>query len=331
MTIRDVARYAGVSPATVSRVLNHSPHPVSERGRRRVLAAARKLAYIPNMLARSLLTQQTAAIGVLIPDVSNPYYAAILRGIEDAIAPSGRTVILCNTDRRREQQRLYLRALMERRVDGVIIAGGSFGRAEMSVVGGAVPVVMIGRHRARFPQVRVDNVAAGAMATEHLLALGHRRIACLAGPSSSLSACDRVAGYRQALEAAGLSPDPALIREVGFTPVGAGQAVAALFQLDPPPSAIVAANDQVAIGAIRALHELGHRVPDDVSVVGFDDTPLASYTVPSLSTVAVPTYDLGRTAVELLLKILRGMRAQSVVLPCTLRVRESTKAYGGRE
>jgi len=331
MTIRDVARYAGVSPATVSRVLNRSAHPVSERGRRRVLDAARRLAYIPNMLARSLLTQQTAAIGVLIPDVSNPYYAAILRGIEDAISPSSRTVILCNTDRRPEKQRLYMRALMERRVDGIVIAGGSFGRAELAVAGRNVPVVMIGRHRARVPVVRVDNVAAGAMATEHLLALGHRRIACLAGPSTSLTAADRVAGYRKALEAAGLPADPALVREVGFTPAGAAQAVAGLFRADPPPTAIVAANDQVAIGAIRALHELGYRVPDDVSVVGFDDTPLASYTVPALSTVAIPTYELGRAAVALLLKMLEGQRVLSVVLPCTLRVRESTKAYGGRE
>jgi DNA-binding LacI/PurR family transcriptional regulator len=169
------------------------------------------------------------------------------------------------------------------------------------------------------------------MATQHLLTLGHRRIACLAGPSSSLTASDRVSGYRKALAAAGVPPDPALIREVGFTPAGTAQAVAALFRVDPPPSAIVAANDQVAIGAIRALHELGYGVPDDVSVMGFDDTPLASYTVPALSTVAIPTYELGRTAVELLLKILEGIRAHSVVLPCTLRVRESTKAYGGRE
>jgi LacI family transcriptional regulator len=120
---------------------------------------------------------------VLIPDVSNPYYAAVLRGIEDATGPSGRTVILCNTDRDPDKQRLYLRALMERRVDGLIIAGGSFGRAEINITGASLPLVMIGRHPARFPSVRIDNVDAGAMATGHLLALGHRRIAHMAGPS----------------------------------------------------------------------------------------------------------------------------------------------------
>jgi len=324
VTIRDVARHAGVSPATVSRVLNPSSHPVSARGRRRVLAAAQKLAYIPNLLARSLLTNQTAALGVLIPDVSNPYYAAILRGIEDAVGSIGRTVILCNTDRDPEKQRLYLRALLERRVDGLIIAGGSFGRSESEITGGDLPVVMIGRHPARFPSVRIDNVEAAALATRHLVALGHRRIVHLAGPAVSLTASDRLKGYRRALEAAAIPVEPALIIEVGFTPLRAGAAVRAAFETGRRPTAILAANDQVAIGAIRALHELGLRVPDDVSVVGFDDTPLASYTIPSLTTVAVPTAELGRTAVAMMAVALEGQRVASVVLPCELRMREST-------
>lgn len=344
VTIMDVARTAGVSPATVSRVLNRSAHPVSARGRRRVLDAARRLGYIPNLLARSLLTHRTAALGVLVPDVSNPYYAAVLRGIEDAVGSTGRTVILCNTDRSPEKQRLYLRALMERRVDGLIVAGGSFGRAEAGLTGG-LPVVMIGRHPARFPSVRIDNVEAAALATAHLIALGHRRILHLAGPSVSLTAADRVQGFRRALAAAGIPPQHGLIAEVGFTPARAGAAVLAAFAPAPRtargragtrggrgagragggrPTAVLAANDQVAIAAIRALHELGLRVPRDVSVVGFDDTPLASYLVPSLTTVAVPAYELGRTAVSLMAAALEGRHAASVVLPCELRVREST-------
>jgi LacI family transcriptional regulator len=320
----DVARRAGVSPATVSRVLSQSSHPVSARGRRRVLAAVQKLAYIPNILARSLLTNQTAALGVLIPDVSNPYYAAVLRGIEDAVGSTGRTVILCNTDRDPEKQRLYLRALMERRVDGLIVAGGSFGQAETEITGADLPVVMIGRHPARYPSVRIDNVQAAARATGHLIALGHRRIVHLAGPSVSLTAADRLKGYRQALEAASIAPEPALVVEVGFTPLRTGDAVRAVFTGTRRPTAVLAANDQVAIGAIRGLHEVGLRVPDDVSVTGFDDTPLASYTVPSLTTMAVPAYELGRSAVALLAAVLEGRRPPSVVLPCELRVREST-------
>lgn len=324
VTILDVARRAGVSPATVSRVLNQSSHPVSARGRRKVLAAAQKLAYIPNLPARSLLTNQTAALGVLIPDVSNPYYAAVLRGIEDAVGAIGRTVILCNTDRDPRKQRLYLRALMERRVDGLIVAGGTFGRGESEVTGDDLPVVMIGRHRARFPSVGIDNVAAAALATRHLIALGHRRIAHLAGPAVSLTAADRLRGYRLALEAASIAVDAGLVVEVGFTPLRAGAAVRAACRDRRRPTAILAANDQVAIGVIRALHELGLRVPDDISVVGFDDTPLASYTVPSLTTVAVPSYELGRSAVALMAAVLDGRRPASLVLPCELRVREST-------
>jgi LacI family transcriptional regulator len=330
MTIRDVARRAGVSPATVSRVLSRSAHPVSERGRRRVLAAAQQLAYIPNLLARSLLTHQTAALGVLIPDVSNPYYAAVLRGIEDAAGPGGRAVILCDTDRNPDKQRLYLRALMERRVDGLIIAGGSFGRAEIDIIGESLPLVMIGRHQARIPSVRIDNVHAGALATGHLVSLGHRRIAHMAGPSVSLTAADRLKGYRRALEGASIAPEPDLEVEVGFAPARAGEAVRALFETQAVPTAVVAANDQVAIGVIRALHELHLTVPGDVSVVGFDDTPVASYIVPSLTTVAVPTHELGRTAVALLTAMLDGRRAASVILPCDLRVRESTSAPRGR-
>lgn len=330
-TIRDVALRAGVSPATASRVLNRSSHPVSEQGRRRVLAAARKLSYIPNRLARSLLTHETAAIGVLIPDVSNPYYAAILRGVEDAISATGRIVILCNTDRNPEKQRVYLRALMERRVDGLIIAGGSFGRTEAEIAGESLPVVMIGRHRVRFPSVRIDNVAAGAMATGHLLALKHRRIACLAGPPRSLTAADRVRGYEQALRAASVPLDRGLVVEVGFAPERLDGVVGRLFAGPDRPTAVVAPNDQVAIGMIRALHERGLRVPGDVSVVGFDDTPLASYTVPSLTTVAVPMRDLGRAAVDLLLSMFKGAAVRSVVMPCMLHVRESTSVCRGRD
>jgi DNA-binding LacI/PurR family transcriptional regulator len=323
-TIRDVARSAGVSPATVSRVLSDSGHPVSERGRRRVLAAVRRLGYIPNLLARSLLTRETAAIGVLVPDVSNPYYAAVLRGIEDAAGPARRTVILCNTDRDPAKLRLYLRALMERRVDGLVVAGGSFGRAEEEITGQTLPVVMIGRDRARLPSVRVDNVAAGALATRHLLDLGHRRIACLAGPSASTTAADRVSGYRRALREAGVPGEHAVVLEAGFAPAGVPVVVGRLLALDPPPTAIVAPNDLVAVAVVRALHERGRRVPDQVSVVGFDDIPVASYVVPSLTTVAVPTHALGRAAVETLLALLAGRQATAVVLACELCVREST-------
>lgn len=323
-TIHDVARSAGVSPSTVSRVLNHSLHPVSPGGQRRVLAAARRLGYIPNMLARSLLRHETSAIGVLIPDISNPYYAAILRGIEDAIGPTGRAVILCNTDRQAEKQQAYLMALMERRVDGVIVAGGAFDQADVDLVRGRMPVVAIGRHRVRLPSVRVDNIAAGAMATDHLLSLGHRRIALLAGPSTSLTASDRQRGCRRALRAARVPFDGGLVVEVGFSAEGGSRGARRLIERGRVPTAIVASNDQAAIGAVRALHDLGLRVPDNISVIGFDDAPLAAFTVPALTTVSIPMREMGSEAGRLLLSLLQGRGGSPVVLPCALHVREST-------
>ncbi|MDQ7829202.1 MAG: LacI family DNA-binding transcriptional regulator [Armatimonadota bacterium] len=323
-TIVDVAARAGVSPATVSRVLNGTPHPVRPEVRARVLQAARGLGYLPNMVARSLLRRATSAVGLLVPDVSNPYYAVILRGIEDAAWQRGLAVILCNTDRRPERQRAALQMLAERRVDGLVVAGGAFGPADLTVLGGRLPVVAIGRHPARVPSVRVDNVAAGALATRHLLALGHRRIACLVGPAGSTSARDRLTGYRRALRHAGVRVASRYVVPADFTPAGGRRGVERLWAQGPPPTALVAPNDQAAVGAIRALYERGVGVPGDVSVVGFDDTPLAAVTVPALTSVHIPMDELGRRALELLLQLRDGGAGRGVVLRPRLIVREST-------
>lgn len=323
-TVLDVARQARVSAATVSRVMTGSSHSVSGETRRRVRAAARELGYLPNMLARSLLTRQTSAIGVLVPDVSNPYYAVILRGIEDAAGRSRRAVILCNTDRRHDKQQAYLQTLLERRVDGLIITGGTLRRHDLAQLRGMLPAVVIGRHEVSLPSVRVDNVAAGLVATRHLIDLGHRRIACLAGPASSLTATDRLEGYRRALGEAGLEARSGDIVTAEFSLDGGRLGVARLFAPLHPPTAVVASSDQTAIGALRGLSEAGLAVPGDVSVVGFDDSPLAPFTIPALTSVAIPMYEIGRQAMALLLRLLNGERAASVVLPAALSVRETT-------
>jgi LacI family transcriptional regulator len=323
-TILDVAGRAGVSAATASRVLSGSAHAVSVGTRRRVLAAARGLGYLPNMLARSLLTRETSAVGVLVPDVSNPYYAVILRGIEDAAGETGRAVILCNTDRRPDKLRSYLRTLLERRVDGLIVAGGAIRRADLAHLRGAPPVVVVGRHDVPFPSVRVDNVRAAMAATRHLIDLGHRRIACLAGPPASSTAVDRLAGYRRALLSSGLAVRPDDVVTAEFSLDGGRRGAERLYARDDPPTAVVAGSDQMAIGVLRALHERGLRVPDDVSVVGFDDSPLAACTIPALTSVAIPMYEIGRGAMGLLLRLLQGGRAASVAMPAELRVRETT-------
>ncbi len=328
MTIRDVARAAGVSAATVSRVLNGSGHPVREDTRRRVLEAVRRLDYYPNRLARSLLRRETAVVGLLVPDVSNPYYAAILRGIEDVAHQHGLAVILCNTDRDPAKQRQYLRTLLEHRVDGVVVAGGTLTTEDVRMVDRRVPVVAVGRHPAPVPCVRVDNVQAAYTACRHLLELGHLRIGCLAGPPTSLTARDRVEGYLRALREAGVELQEGWVAWSEFTAQGGYQAARQLFARCTP-TALVASNDQMALGALRALWEAGRRVPGDVSVVGFDDTPAAAVAVPALTTVAIPTYEMGRRTLELLLAVRSGRRASTLVLPTELRVRESTAPAAG--
>jgi LacI family transcriptional regulator len=323
VTIHDVARLAGVSAATVSRVLNGAGHPVREDTRRRVLEAARLLDYYPNRLARSLLRRETAVVGLLVPDVSNPYYAAILRGVEDVAHQRGLAVMLCNTDRDPAKQRQALRTLLEHRVDGVIVAGGTLTAADLARVDGRVPVVAVGRHPARVPCVRVDNVQAARQACRHLLDLGHTRVACLAGPPSSYTARDRVRGYLSALREAGVRPDDGWVVWSEFTAQGGYAATRQLLDRCPV-TAVLACNDQMALGAVRALWEAGLQVPADVSVVGFDDTPAAAVSVPALTTVAVPTYEMGRKTMELLLALRAGRRASGVVLPAELKVREST-------
>lgn len=323
VTIHDVARLAGVSPATVSRVLNGSSHAVREATRRRVLEAVRRLDYYPNRLARSLLRRQTAVVGLLVPDVSNPYYASILRGIEDVAHQHGLAVMLCNTDRDPTKQRHYLQTLLEHRVDGVVAAGGTFTREDLRMVGGRLPVVAVGRHPSEVPCVRVDNVQAAYQACQHLLALGHTRVGFLAGPHSSLTARDRVRGYRLALRKAGVEFRSAWVAWSEFTAEGGYRAAREVVSASRV-TALVASNDQMALGALRALWELGLRVPADVSLVGFDDTPVAAAAVPALTTVAIPAYELGRRAMELLLRVRAGEAVADVVLAVQLRVREST-------
>jgi LacI family transcriptional regulator len=324
-TVYEVAKRAAVSPATVSRVLSNSTHPVSAETRLKVLRAARELNFLPNALARSLLLRQSKAIGVLIPDVSNPYYAGILRGVEDMAGQHGYSVIACNTDRNREKQLAYLRSLLERRVDGIVVTGGTFEHEEARLLKHmGLPAVLIGRHPVRLPTVGVDNHAAARLAVQHLIDLGHRRIAFVAGPPQSLTAHDRLEGYRSTLEAAGLKPSPELVVAGDFTAASGYEATFQLMQTGDPPTAIVASNDRMAIGAMRALHEMGLEVPTEVSVVGFDDAPLAPFVVPALTTVSVPMYDLGRKAAELLFARLGGRRVSSLELEVKLVVRETT-------
>lgn len=329
VTIKDVARRAGVSVTTVSRVLNNSRHPISPETRERVLAAIKELGFYPNAMARSLQLHETKTIGLILPDIANPYYPGIVRGVEDVAHEKGYTVILCNTDRSRERTKEYLRVLREKRVDGVIFTGGGAvedASREHFFEQGSVATVVIGRHKANLPAVQVDNVRAAQEAVEHLLHLGHRRIATVTGPAVSTTARDRLEGYRRAIEAEGVDIESGWIVEGDFEFSSGYQAVGRLPLRGPGKiTAIFAHNDLMAIGAIKALQERGLKVPEDVAVVGFDNIPLASFITPTLSTVAVPVYDLGVTAMRVLAELLAGRKVPPVTFLAThLEVRESS-------
>ncbi|BCV22844.1 LacI family DNA-binding transcriptional regulator [Moorella sp. Hama-1] len=329
VTIKDVARHAGVSVTTVSRVLNNSQHPINPTTRERVLAAIEELGFCPNAAARSLQLNETRTIGLILPDIANPYYPGIVRGVEDVAHASGYTVILCNTDRSRERTQEYLRVLREKRVDGIIFTGG--GAVEDASQSHFfeqenIATVVIGRHRGDLPAVQVNNTQAAREAVAHLLSLGHRRIATITGPGTSTTARDRLEGYKQALQDRGIGIDARLIIEGNFEFDSGYQAVARLpLRGADAITAIFAHNDLMAIGAMKAFQEQGLQLPRDVAVMGFDNVPLASYITPQLSTVAVPVYDLGMTAMKVLAELLAGREVPPVTtLATALQVREST-------
>jgi len=286
--------------------------------------------YRQNGLARSLRTRQSYALGLVIPDVSNPYYPQIARGVQDAAAEAGYWVFLCNSDRRPESEIQLLEALEQRRADGVILDASGPDPALLAALRRlSVPVVLVGS-RIEAPDLDVVTVApnGGYEAVRHLVRAGRRRITLIAGPPVSKQGRPAKArGYLQALEEAQIVFDPALIVEGGYTREGGQEAMRRLLAMEQPPDAVFAANDLMAIGALAAARAAGKRVPDDVAIVGYDDIPEAAITSPALTTVSVPKYEMGRAAAEMLLERLGsgGAREQGrqIVLPYHLVVRET--------
>jgi LacI family transcriptional regulator len=327
VTIRDVARRAGVSIATVSRVLNNTPRGVAPALQRRVLRAAQKLDYRPNALARSLHQKHTHTLGLVIPDIANPYYAEITRGIEDVCRQSGYAVFICNTDRNPGTMAHYLQILREKRVDAIIIGGGGTHARRHSQIlqGSSVPTLLIGRYDVDLPAVRIDNVKGAWEAATHLIRLGHRRIAILSGPKNSTSMHDRIKGYRRALNEHALALPREWLLYGDLRPASAFSLAQHLLTTRPAPTGILAANDQMAVATIRAATQLGIGVPKDVSVVGFDNIELASYITPRLTTMKIPLYQIGVAVAENAKSLIAGTpgNTETWFYP-ELIVREST-------
>jgi LacI family transcriptional regulator len=302
-TIRDVARLAGVSTTTVSHVINETRY-VSDQLRTRVLAAMDELNYRPNVLARGLRRGETRTIGLIVPDNSNPFFAEIARIVEDVGFHNGYSVILCNSDGNLEKEAAYINVLIAKQVDGVIfIAAGSNHEHLSELTGAGIPVVVADRDipHTLADVVLIDNERGGYDATRYLIGLGHRQIACVAGPSDLNPSADRVQGYRRALEQAGIHVREQWIVPGDFRFQGGEAAVEELLRLHQSPTAIFACNDMMAIGALRAIRGSGRQVPGDVSVIGFDDIPLASAVMPALTTVAQPMVELATLATQYLI------------------------------
>lgn len=330
VTIKDVAKRAGVSTSTVSHVINKTRR-VSDALEQRVLAAMDELDYRPNILARSLRVRESRTIGVVVPDNSNPFFAEMARAIENRVFGDGYSVFLCNSDGQEAKERAYVNSLVLKRVDGVIfITSGGTTEPLEELVRHDTPVVVVDREvpLSLADVVLLDNRTGGVLATRHLIELGHRLIACITGPSMLTPSADRVLGYRQAMEEAGLSVRAEWILPGDFRSASGQRAMARLLALPEPPTAVFACNDLMAIGAMRALRAAGIHIPADVSLVGFDDIPLASEVTPALTTVAQPIAEMGSIAVELLLSRINDKRdltqTERRVLKPTLVVRDST-------
>jgi LacI family transcriptional regulator len=329
----DIARRAGVSTATVSRVINGTVavDPATEE---RVREAIRELHYRPNLLARSFRRRVTHTIGLLVPDNSNPFFAELARAIEDIGFDEQYNVILCNSDLSEAKQAHYIDVLLDKRVDGIILTSSGLISGDTAVDTAArireaqVPFVVIDRDLGEYPvdQILVDNHQGGALAARHLLGLGHERVACVVGPSDLTPSAGRIAGFRGAFAEAGLDlPDARVVQGDGRHGGGA-LAARTLLERGVAFTAVFAFNDVMAAGVIGELQRAGLGVPDDVSVIGFDDIPIASAMYPSVTTIAQPIAEMARHGVELLLRRIRGPDAPfaRLVLPTRLIPREST-------
>jgi LacI family transcriptional regulator len=301
VTIRDVAREANVSVATVSRVLNGSG-PVAEETRRIIREVAGRMRYVPHSGARSLITSKTQTLGVLLPDLYGEFFSEVIRGMDDTAQRNGFHLLISRAYADRHGIETAIRA-MRGRVDGVVVMSPDLDAESLLNLPSTIPVVLlcsVSRGNA-IDSLTIQNFRGAREMTAHLLSLGHRRIAIIKGSPRNYDAAERLRGYRMALREACIGHDPSLEREGDFTEAGGYTATQALLAMKDRPTAIFAANDSMAIGALSALRESGVKVPEDIAVGGFDDIPLARFMDPPLSSVHVPICELGARAVDILL------------------------------
>ena len=333
-TIRDVAKIAGVAPITVSRVINNSGY-VSEETRVKVEAAVATLHYVPNSLARSLRSNRTRVLALIVTDITNPFWTTVARGVEDVANHHGFNVILCNTDESESKQVDYVTVLLEKQVDGFLfVPARSTPDTVRKIQSQKVPLVVLDR---QIPGVEVDVVRGDSEAGAYdlvqvLTGLGHRRIAVLAGPRAISTSVQRVRGYQRAMRDAGIPSSEEIVHYGEYNQAGGYQTARLALSTLPSPTALFAANNFIALGALMALRERGFRVPNDVSMVCFDDAPPWLMVDPFLTVAVQPAYAMGQQATQLLLDRLAGTlpaAPQEIVLPAKTVLRASCAPPSG--
>lgn len=320
-------------PSTVSRALHRADLPLRAETRLKVLAAVERLEYRPSAIARGLRLQRTHALGMLVPDITNPFFPPIIRGAEEAAREHGYELVLCNTDDSPERETASLRMLREHQADGLLMATSRMADATVAALRRErFPFVLVNRG-SRIPadlSVEVDNPRAAEAVIAHLTSLGHRRIAHIAGPLSTTTGAERAGGYREAMKARGLPTDSSLLAEAdAYSEPSGYEAASRLLRVSP--TAIFGANDLLVLGALRAARDAGLRIPQDISLVGVNDIPFVGLIDPPLTTVRVPQWDMGQIAAGMLIAVLENkpVARRHVVLDTTLVIRGSTSVPSG--
>lgn len=329
-TIQDVAQHAGVSIATVSRVINGTTY-VNEEVAARVRAAIKELQYQPSRAAQAMRANHSKIIGLLISDIQNPFFTALIRGVEDVTNRNGYSLILCNSDENSRKEQQYIEVLCAERVAGAIVVPTSENPPKLRLFREhEIPFISVDRRvkDSTTDAVLIDNVQGAYEAVMHLIANGYRRIGVITGPIGTTTGRERLEGYRKALRESGMVNDPALERIDNFKGEGGRKGAHALLDLVPQVDALFTANNLMTMGALEAIHERHLRIPEDIALVGFDEMPWAALSGISLTTVTQPVYELGSTAALRLFQRLQNPTAlsrQEIMLMPTLQIRDSTR------
>ncbi len=331
VTIKDIAKEAGVSITTVSRVINNKTEGVGEETRERILKIIDEKGYTPNYIARGLVLKKTQVVGVIIPDIMNPFFPEIIRGVEDTAAKHGYNIILCNTDSKWDKEKEYIKLLIDKYVDGIIYTGSMQSDRENieELMDSSIPFVFLDRfvHVDGASYVCDDGVAGMYEMVSYLIEEGHRNIAYISGARESSTARDRLEGYKKALIDHGIPFNPELVVHGDYKMSSGKLGMGELLKLPYQFTAVACANDLMAVGALDTLHEKGIEVPKEISITGYDDIYLAGMTYPKLTTMAQAKYSLGVQAMKLLVELMDGKStgAEEIVLRPRLVVRDSVE------